>query len=260
MTDKKDALAKVEGPAALARPDFVIEGDFAPEDKIETTDIRLPRLLLAQGTSDEIKPGNPKYIPGVKQGDIFSNLLHSNFGAGPVEVVIVRREPPRAMEFWPRKGKPGYVEGKKGIKERSVPIDDPRCLFDKDGNPPKATIFHEYVAFDVKTREPFILSFKTTSTGAAKAINTLLSMRRTAGLPDFTLTFKINSALKPFAEGDAYVFVAQPGSPVDKDTFDHAAKLYVNFKGREVNVDEVEEHADETAAPTTAGADEDVPF
>ena len=186
--------------------------------------------------------GDPKRIEGLESGDIFSNLLGTNYKNGPVAVVVVRRENPRAMEFYPKGSKDGQ-----GIKDRNVPLSDPRCKFGADGTPPAATIFHEYVAFDAETREPFILSFKGTSSGAARALNTFLSMRKG---PAFATTFKVSSASKQFDEGPAYVFTVQPGGPVDKDTYAYASDMYDSLKGREVQAP-VEE---------VAKAKDDIPF
>jgi len=242
-------------PGALALPDFVDPKDRRGADNITSDDIRLPRLVLAQGQSPEVTNGDPKRIAGLEKGDIFSNLLQTNYKSGPVEVVIVRRESPRAVEFWPRKGKPGYVPGKEGIKERNVPLTDERCKFAEDGTPPAATIYHEFVAFDVKTREPYILSFKSTSAGAARAINTFLSLRKG---PAFATTFKISSALKPFEEASAYVFTVQPGGPVDKETYDFADQLYTDLAGRQVSDEGIE--GDHAEGSGSAKEDKDVPF
>jgi len=252
---KTDAVATTrKAPAALAIPDFADPKDRdGDENPVTAQDIRLPRLALAQGLSPEIQKNDPKKIEGLEAGDIFSNLLQTNYKNGPVEVVIVRREKPRAMEFWPKKGKPNYVEGKKGIKDRSVPLEDPRCKFAEDGTPPIATIFHEYVAFDVETREPFILSFKNTSTGAAKALDTFYSMRKGAW---FATTFKVSSALKQFTEAPAYIFNVQPGRAIDKDTYDYALKMREDLKGREVAAPEEEPEAEGGEQKS----DEDIPF
>ena len=244
MAENK-ALVKKQ-PSALALPDFVDPTDRRGADNITAEDIRLPRLSLAQALSPEVLKGDPKRIEGLESGDIFSNLLGTNYKNGPVSVVVVRREQPRAIEFFPKKGKPGYVPGSEGIKDRNVPLDDPRCKFSVDGTAPVATIFHEYVAFDAETREPFILSFKSTSSGAARALNTFLSMRKG---PAFATTFRISSASKQFQEGPCYVFSIQPGGPVDKDTYAYASDLYDSLKGREVQAPEAE-----------VVADKDVPF
>lgn len=221
------ALVK-KAPAALALPAFVDPSDRRGTEGITAQDIRLPRLSLAQALSPEVLKGDPKRIDGLEAGDIFSNLFQTNYKNGPVSAVVVRREQPRAMEFYPKGSKEGQ-----GIKDRNVPLSDPRTKFQKDGTPPVATVFHEYVAFDAETREPFILSFKGTSSGAARALNTFLSLRKG---PAFASTFKISSAQKAFDGGTCFVFTIQPGSPVDQDTFTYAAGLYDDFKGREVEV------------------------
>jgi len=230
MAENKAIVKKA--PAALALPDFVDANDRRGADNITSDDIRLPRLSLAQALSPEVLRGDPKRIDGLESGDIFSNLLQTNYKNGPVNVVVVRRENPRAMEFYPKNSKEGQ-----GVKDRNVPLDDPRCKFGKDGTPPVATIFHEYVAFDAETKEPFILSFKSTSSGAARALNTFLSLRKG---PAFATTFKISSASKQFDEGPCYVFTVQPGGPVDKATYDYAAEMFDSLKGREVQAPEAE--------------------
>ena len=109
------------------------------------------------------------------------------------------------------------------------------------------------MAFDKNTREPYILSFKSTSAGAARAINTFLSLRKG---PAFATTFKISSALKPFEEASAYVFTVQPGGPVDKETYEFASQLYTDLAGRAVSDEGIEgDHADGAAKD-----DKDVPF
>jgi len=239
MAEVKSLVKKQ--PAALALPDFVDPTDRRGADNITGDDIRLPRLSLAQALSPEVLKGDPKRIEGLESGDIFSNLLQTNYHNGPVSVVVVRREDPRAMEFYPKNSKEGQ-----GVKDRNVPLDDPRCKFGKDGTPPVATIFHEYVAFDAETKEPFILSFKSTSAGAARALNTFLSLRKG---PAFATTFKVSSASKQYDEGPCYVFTVQPGGPVDRATFDYASEMFDSLKGREVQAPEAE-----------VVADKDVPF
>jgi hypothetical protein len=233
MAENKTLVKKA--PAALALPAFVDPNDRRGSENITSNDIRLPRLSLAQALSPEVLKGDPKRIDGLESGDIFSNLLQTNYKSGPVNVVVVRREDPRAMEFYPKGSKEGS-----GIKDRSVPLDDPRTKFQKDGTPPVATVFHEYVAFDAETREPFILSFKGTSSGAARALNTFLSMRKG---PAFASTFKVSSASKQYNEGPCFIFNIQPGGPVDQATFDYAAEMYESLRGRDVAAPEAEVEA-----------------
>jgi hypothetical protein len=232
-SDNKSLVRKQ--PAALALPTFVDPNDRRGSEGITAEDIRLPRLSLAQALSPEVLRGDPKRIEGLEPGDLFSNLLQTNFKSGPVTVVVVRRETPRAIEFYPKNSKEGQ-----GIKDRSVPLNDPRCKFSPDGTPPVATLFREYIAFEVETREPLVLSFKSTSSGAARALDTFLAMRKG---PSFSTTFKISSASKTYAEGPCFVQVVQPGGPVDQATFDYAAEMYESLRGRDVAAPEAEVEA-----------------
>jgi len=237
MSEKENkAIAKA---GALALPDFVNKEDNRGAENVTGTDIRLPRLCMAQKASPEIEDGNAKRIEGLKFGDMFSNMFQTIFGRGPLEVVIVRREAPRAIEFYPMDSKVG-----KGIKDRDVPYfgvrnpkNDPRTQFGPNGEKPVATALHEYVAFAYETREPFLLSFKTESINQAVQLDTIRAFR---GGPYFATTFLVRTVQKQNDKGTYFVFSVQPGRKIDEATFKYAGDVLESIKGKTVAVDDVE--------------------
>ena len=66
------ALAAVTGAGAVM-PAWITEGS-AGTDHIEDKDTQLPRLALAQKTSNQIDEDDPLHIEGLEFGHIFNDL------------------------------------------------------------------------------------------------------------------------------------------------------------------------------------------
>ena len=237
MSEK--AIVKTPAAGALTLPDFVDKADNRGAENVQATDIRLPRLCMAQKASPEIEDGNAKRIDGLRFGDMFSNMFQTNFGRGPMEIVVVRREAPRAIEFYPMDSNQG-----KGIKDRDVPYfgvrnpkNDPRTQFGANGEKPTATALHEYVAFVYETREPILLSFKTESISQAVQLDTLRAFR---GGPYFATTTLLRTFQKQNDKGTYFVFTVQPGKKIDQETFNYAGEVFESLKGKTVSVEDVE--------------------
>lgn len=249
MVDKSNALVKQEAGGALALPDYVKAGDTRGHEGIEQGDLILPRLAVAQPTSPELQKGDPKYIAGLVAGDLFNTVTRESYGEGPVRVVIVRREKPRAVEFWPMDSKEGS-----GIRDLNVPLTDPRCQFGADGSKPVATEFREYIAILADTYEPIALSFKGTSLKTAKMLNTLLEMPyRGKPVAYFARVYAITAALKKNEKGAFYVFGAAQDGFADLTAYQLAESTYESLKGRKLAVDE------EVLSADTEGAEKE-PF
>lgn len=242
--NEEKALVKAT-PSALALPDYIEPKDA--DDYIDLKEIQLPRLCVAQALSPEVQKGDPKRIDGLEVGQMFSNVLQTNFGEGPLEVVVVRREQPRAIEFWPRNSQEGQ-----GVKDPAVPYygkrdprNDPRTEFGASGEKPVATVFHEYVAFVLATREPIVLSFKSTSTSAATRLNTLLSVN--AGKP-YARTYRISAVQQRNDFGPFFVFRVEQGRLIDKDTYEYAKSLRESLTGRALAAENLDSERDTTDA------------
>lgn len=135
--------------------------DLAGTEDIRQDEIKLPRLAIAQGLSDQVTPGNSKHIEGLKLFDMFNDVTNEIYGSGPLRVVPVRRLV-KWIEYDPEnRGVPLDVD---------VPIGDPRTKWTKDENkkgiPPKATEYVEFVCMLLhkgRAPEPIVCSIKTTN-------------------------------------------------------------------------------------------------
>jgi len=196
---KNDGLEKVQpGTPALhqSHGDLIIDADvdgvaerpqgldddLAGTEDIGINDVRLPRLCIAQGLSEELTPGKSGYIDTLKLFDMFNNMTKEVYGRGPITIVPVLRAV-RRMEFRPRS------EGG-GLLDPNVPADDPRMQWtvDADGtrHAPKATTYTEFVVMLLRkgrAPEPIVLSIKGTNKfnrRASESFTTFIKLRRAA--------------------------------------------------------------------------------
>jgi hypothetical protein len=248
------AVATV-GANALARPSFITQGDHRGTETIERDDLQMPRLSLAQALSPELDPTSPKYIDGLKVGDAFNSLTGEVYGRSPIEVVIIRAEKARWIEF---------DEKNRGqIKDFNVAPGDPRTQFttDAQGNTvkPAATKFAEYIAVLLPAMEPIALSFKGAGLKTAKTLNGLMKL---ANEPAFALRYVLTPAIqKDPASGGTYAVFNIKYAPkeegqtkpyVSEELYKFCSSLYDSYSGKSLGVErEPGQDDDEPIAPGT---------
>src|SRR5688572_24359459 len=157
-------------------PDYLAPTEREGSAHIERDDMLLPRLALAQKISHELESSHEKFMPELKEGQLFNTVTQRIYGNGPIEFVIVRADKPRWVEFHPR-----AAGG--GIKDMDVPPNDPRTQFTRNPatgatEPPIATKFYDFIVLllpstpGVPELEMIGLSFKSTGLKAARLLNT----------------------------------------------------------------------------------------
>lgn len=237
MANKEEELVALGTQGIeMTRPDFMEESNEGLEN-ISQEDMQMPRLALAQKMSPEIDEGDPKYIDGLKNGDMFNGLTKQVFGKGPLQFVVLRADKPRGVEFIPRE------EGG-GIKDPNVPLDDPRMQFGPNGEKPVATKFYDFIIVllpigeDISTRL-VALSFKSTGLKTAKELNTLIRLRNRAVYAGvYTLTAREESN----QHGKYFVYkVANGGWVADKTLYTALGDLSRSLAQRSINIQRVEE-------------------
>src|SRR5580765_4207461 len=130
---KDDALQK-PGPTSMEEaPDWIPSGPTGL-DWVTRDDIKLPRLMIAQGLSPEVQECDGAQIEGLRPGMLFNDLYKEVYGKATLKFWIVRADPPHYVEFIPR-------DQGGGVKDPNVPANDPRAL---DGT---ATRFYDFVVF-----------------------------------------------------------------------------------------------------------------
>lgn len=250
------AALERRGPMALARPDFLKEGDTRGTENIGTNDIRPPALRLAQSTTPETKRSEPaKYIEGLREGEMFNSLTREIYGEGPIQLIIVNQLGHRNVEFDPN--------DKNVVLDMNVPDGDARTQFTtevRDGVEvrvkPRATLFYDYLVMvvlnggtDDEQRTMMTLSLKSTQLKKAKDINTLLKGSK---LPSFAFLFEVTAVPERKKAFSFYGWNFKHLGYVTESQYNEASALYDSMKGKEVHVERTED--------TPEGAGEDAPF
>jgi hypothetical protein len=226
---KNDELVKVETGGAMAVPSYIKQGDTRGTDHLKKEDLQIPRISLAQGLSPELKRTEAKYIEGLQQGDMFNNLTKEILGEGPIEFTIVRADPPRGIEFYPRE------EGG-GVKDINVPLDDPRMQFGPTGEKPVATKFYDYVILLLPKREVIALSMKSSGLKVARQLNALMKYRQVP-VPSFAMKFTLRSVPEKNAKGEYFNFAVANAGYVDEATYKFAEALFETIKDKQLDIE-----------------------
>lgn len=206
---KNNEVAKVtEDTEAVARPDW-ITGPATGTEHITNADVAMPRLGLAQRMSPELDTSDPKYVEGLRNGDMFNTLTHEVYGKGPILFTILRADPPRGVEFNP-------LDEGGGVKDPNVPLDDPRMHFGPNGEKPIATKFYDYIVLldplaggDITSRIVG-LSFKSTGLKTARELNGLIKLRNA---PIHAGVYALTTKEAQNQYGKFFVFAVANGKP-----------------------------------------------
>lgn len=250
-----------EGEAlATALPSFIDTADRTGTDDITSEDLRLPRLLIAQGLSSQLVPGGSNYIEGLKLFDLFNDLTGEVYGSGPFQFIVVKRDT-RRIEF----------DENRNIVDLDVPKYDPRTTWtvSNDGKrvPPRATEFVEFVILlllpDRATPEPIVLSIKTTNKWNRRAAERLTGFIKLplhgVNAPIFGKLYTVASKPEKNDQGTFGVYVInQAGFVQDERLYLQAKKFRESIEGKTIVVQR--EPDDSGTAPGGPVADGDIPF
>lgn len=240
MTDKLETIPKgMEDMMTLDRPAGKDEGTLGNEG-IGRGDILMPRIGLAQKMSPEIDNTNAaRYIEGLQFTDLFHSLTKKNLGKGPLYFVVIRREPPRWIEFNP-------INEGGGIKDMDVRWHDPRTKFGPGGEKPIATEFHDYIVLlldGLNPKDPMesivALSLKSSAIKAAKHLNLLITARGSKLICKGVYALTTGHEVDKKTQGVYAVYKFQnagwlkPDSPIEK----MAIEIFEAWKGRKVEIE-----------------------
>lgn len=221
-----------QGTAAFERPSFLPSGDVRGIDHLKKDDLQMPRLALAQALTPQVAEGKEGFATGV----LFNSLTEEIYGKGPIDFTVIRADPPRWVEFFPR-------EQGGGIKDMSVPSSDPRTLFTVDSNgkpvPPAATKFYDFVVLMFPLQgDPMerliALSFKGTMLKTARQLNGLMKYRNA---PSFAGRYTLTTAMTKNAKGMFAIYQVKNAGWVDEATFHLGEQLYDAIKDRTLTIE-----------------------
>lgn len=248
--------------AGTALPAYLQTGNAGPRgaEGLGANDIRLPRLTLCQAMTPQRKKSDPKYIPGLEEGEMFNDLTEERYGTGPLMFTVIRYLGKRGIEFAP-------ADEGGGVIDPNVPLDDRRMQFTTDPDNPRvrvkpiATLFVEFLILLVKPNgelEPIALSMKGTQLKAANQLATLIKM---SNVDSFAPLYLIKSVEQ---HKDQYTFsnfkierakVDNKPAWVDEQTYRAAESLFAQFKDKNIVI----EHTAEEHLPEP-GSDEEIPY
>jgi hypothetical protein len=239
-------LARKQTAATLAMAvnDNVDADDTRGKQKIDTKDMILPRLALAQKTSHELDPDKAdKYLPDLKLYDMFNTLTGEIYGRGPIRGVIVRQLPIRAMEFDPVTNK---------VVKFDVPLDSKDLEFTEGPNgqrvPPKATKFYEYLVL-LENGDLVVLSLKKTQVAVARKLNSLIAYRQG---PIWGGVYKFSSGSMQAGANTVATFIITTGGPTPDDTMGKAEGWFEQTEGATIDT--------ERESPNAEKDPDDIPF
>jgi hypothetical protein len=179
------------------------------------------------------------------------------YGTGPWHIVVVRRDPPRGIEFHPR-------EKGGGVKDISVPLDDPRMQFTKDEQgrsvPPVATRFYDFYVLmlepvkALRDCELVALSFKSSGLLTARLFNTLIKQR--GAFPVYAGVYSLQAVMTTNQKGTFASFKVDNAGWLGTADREVAREIFEAIKDRTITVDrEVEA---EVVDPDAEGAESEM--
>lgn len=245
---KKEAVANVGTTSVVVVPEYLKDYAGKGVEHLTKNDLLMPRLALAQGLSPQIIPTKAEYIEGLHIGEAFNKVTGKIYGTGPWDIVIVRADPPRWVEFFPRE------EGG-GVKDPNVPFGDARTAWRSDGRKPIASMFYDYIVIFLEIQEPIALSFTRTGIKTAKLLNTLIKLR--GEIPLFMGKYNMKSVMVPGKKGEYAAFqITNAGHITDEETLRFLANQFDAFKDKPLVIEREpgDDTEDEDGAAVTGDA------
>jgi len=233
-------IQKVEN-TQLARPSYIPQGAEGTEH-LRKEDLQLPRLALAQQMSPQLLEGDPKFVTGLKFGDLFNTLTGDVYGKGPISFAVIRADAPRGVEFNP------LSEGG-GIKDFHVPLTDPRMLFGPNGEKPIATKFYDYILILLPQKEMVALSLKSSALTVAKQLNALMKFRRS---PVWTGLYTLTTSVQKNAKGSFAVYQVKNSGWVPENEIPFFQSAFDGVRDKELVVDREPGEDDDADLPEHA--------
>jgi hypothetical protein len=229
-------------------PAHIPWNDKRGTENLNTSDIRLPGLRMAQSNTPQAKRADPAYIQGLLEGGLFNTTTREVYPEAGVRVVFIEALGHQNIQFAP------IGEGG-GIIESNIPDNDPRCDFGKDAEgkkcKPIATRFYNYLLVLVHPdgrREILTWSIKGANLKAGGDLNFQLFSGK---IPVFGKYWKLTP--KPMNKKGFSYFVIDitPDGYTNDSDFKFAEKAFTDLHGKSVALD---------VEPETAETKDDIPF
>lgn len=208
------------------------QNDMSGKEGIESSDLRLPFLSLAQKTSKAVDETDDAYIDGLKFGMLYNSETKEIYGTDPLAFLSLKMR------------KRAYLPDEDGRMGETIEWNDPRCNWpskedierrQKAGwNPktvdkPEGVRVYDFVVLLLLPDGPQIavISFKSKSFAAGQSLATFISMVKG---PAYTAKFTISPTLDENDSGKFAKFAVQPAGKPTLDQAKFAASMYESIK------------------------------
>lgn len=213
-----------------ALPDFIEAGDTSGTEDIGKEDLTMPRLAIAQGLSPQLVKTDPSFIPELRLGNMFNTLTGQVYGDGPLRFSVVRRDPPRWIEF----------DEDRNMVDPSVPPGDPRTLWrtgdEGERLPPIATQFYDFIIVLMDTGEPLALSCSRTAIAAAKRLNGLIKFR-VPPIPIYAGAYEVSTGMESNDLGQYGVYaIRNAGIVKNAVDYQYVKGVFNSLKNTVINI------------------------
>lgn len=238
-TQKKETAITKQETTDLARPSFIEKG---LGEKLDTDDLLVPRIDVAQALSPQIDESDPAFIPGLKQGQLFNTASGQVYGASIDFVSVAYKK--EFLIFKDRKKGGGFFGSHPTEAEAARAIAD----LNEDGLEAFKSLSNLVMLLDGKgdyTGEMVYLSCTRTKVKVAKKMNTHLQM---VNAPRYASKFQLSTVKEQNNKGQSYYnFQIRPiGWVEDRDLYEQAKALAEAVKGQNIQGDYGKD--DDTAA------------
>ncbi len=235
MATKSEALEK-PGTSSLAdiqktRPAYLQERDgkeIRGLEEVGANEMVVPRLTLTQGVTPQRQRSDPRYIPGLEEGQFFNSLTKQIYGDRVVVTPMFFRK--TRIYFKDINEGGGLICRAPHGNDCQLNNGGP-CLhsaWGKDGQSPACTEFYNYPCLLYPTRELIVVSLKVTGIRAGREWN---SMMRFRGADPFAGIYELKAVPARNKTGQTYFTyqisnAKEEGGWVSAEQFQENEKMY----------------------------------
>jgi hypothetical protein len=254
---KTEALV-TRGPVTLATdagvPEYLKEliGNQAGLEDVDQSDLIIPRLAVAQGTTPELKKSSENYIKDLKVGDLFNSLTGEVYGESVTVLPLFFYR--NYIKF--RKNADGSPAGVERIYKDRSEVPDHELEFQGDAKP-VTTAFRNIMAMLIqegRKPEPICVSFKPGSKLGKKWV----SIMKGLNLPCYVRTYTLTVMELSNAKGTWNEPKATEGEWVPKALVAQAKSYFESLQEAGVKVDTTGMSMDDVE-DREPGSDDDAP-
>lgn len=252
-------VAVIERPASTEVSTFGTMEGYKPDDTrgkegIDSGDLRLPYLSLAQKTSKALDSTEDSYLEGLTFGDMYNTETKQVYGKDPLLFLPLRHR------------KRAYLPDENGRMGEQIEWLDPRCEWPSEeekknwqgkGKPkPEGVRVYDWIVLLLLADGPqlALISFKSKSFSAGQSLTTFVSMVKG---PAFTGRYRVTPILD---SNDAGKFAKFQVTPAGKPTTEEAAfaeMVYESVKGKTLVVEDAPDGGNDEGEPVKG---DDIPY